>query len=101
MIETLAGKRILLTGGAGFIGHNMALALHRLGAKVDVMESLQLNNLTAFHSIVNNIHNRDLYLPLIHDRLQLLYESVLPFAVLDIRDDHMVSRSVRNVKPDA
>ncbi len=101
MTEALRGKRILITGGAGFIGHNMAIALHRLGAKVEVMDSLQVNNLSAFASNVNNIPNRDLYLQLIHDRLQLLYEADIPVHVLDLRDYHMVSRTVANIKPDA
>ena len=42
---TLANKKIVLVGGAGFIGHNLALELVRLGAKVEVVDSLQVNNL--------------------------------------------------------
>ncbi len=45
MMETLKGKRIALIGGAGFIGHNLALELQRLGAEPHVVDSLQVNNL--------------------------------------------------------
>ena len=89
MSNPIVGKKVLICGGAGFIGHHMALALHRLGARVDVIDSLQVNNLNAFASDVNNIPNRNLYLKLIHERLELLYEADIPLHVVDIRDYSM------------
>ena len=40
MRQRLADQRILLVGGAGFIGHNLALELARLGAAVMVVDNL-------------------------------------------------------------
>jgi nucleoside-diphosphate-sugar epimerase len=101
MSNPIAGKKILICGGAGFIGHHMALALHRLGARVEVIDSLQVNNLNAFASDVNNIPNRNLYLKLIHERLERLYEADIPLHVVDIRDYQLTSRVFGSVKPDA
>jgi len=43
--KDLAGQRILLVGGAGFIGHNMALELARMGATVAISDNLMVNSL--------------------------------------------------------
>ena len=58
MIE-LRGRKIALIGGAGFIGHNLAVTLARLGADVHVVDSLQVNNLGAFSnsSCIEPPHN--------------------------------------------
>ena len=73
MINEIAGRRIIITGGAGFIGHHMALTLKKRGAEVEVIDSLQVNNLSAFAGNADNISNRSLYLHLIHERLDLLH----------------------------
>jgi nucleoside-diphosphate-sugar epimerase len=50
----LAGKRIALIGGAGSIGHNIALKLKKLGAEPHVIDSFQVNNLGAFTHHLND-----------------------------------------------
>ena len=101
MTKPLEGKRVVIAGGAGFIGHNMALELKRLGARVDVIDSLQVNNLNEFASDINKVTNRGLYLKIILDRIALLHQADIPVHVLDVRDYHMVSRLIKAVEPDA
>ena len=60
-------KRIALIGGAGFIGHNLALELKKQGHDVHVIDGLHINNLLAFHQSENEIPNKDLYLKIIDE----------------------------------
>ena len=97
MIE-LRGRKIALIGGAGFIGHNLALTLSRLGAEVHVVDSLQVNNLGAFSNSHDDL-NKTVYLHLINERLRLLREAAIPLHVLDARDYHALTRCLSDIKP--
>ena len=41
----LKNKKVLIIGGAGFIGHNLALKLKKLKYKVSIVDSLEINNI--------------------------------------------------------
>ena len=99
MTETIGGRRIAIIGGAGFIGHNLALSLAARGAKVDVIDSLQVNNLLAFSSSLGGTQNRELYLRMIHERLDLLNAAGIPLHVQDARDYHALSRVLSGIGP--
>ncbi len=45
--RNLSGERVSLIGGAGFIGHNLAVTLRKAGAEVQVVDNLMQNNMTA------------------------------------------------------
>jgi len=100
MASNIAGKKVLITGGAGFIGHNLALKLNSLGAIVHVTDSLQVNNLNAFALNTNNLPNQNLYLNLLHERLALLNEASIPLHVLDLRHYHVVGALITSLLPD-
>jgi nucleoside-diphosphate-sugar epimerase len=100
MNNEVAGRRVVITGGAGFIGHHMALTLRKRGADVEVIDSLQVNNLSAFAGNTDNIANRSLYLHLIHERIDLLHAAGIPVHVLDARDYHTLAPLLRELKPD-
>jgi nucleoside-diphosphate-sugar epimerase len=95
----LKDRRIAIIGGAGFIGHNLALALKKKGAHVEIIDGLQVNNLLYFTSSDVDTPNRDLYVKVINQRLDLLREASIPVHVQDARDYHALSRLLTQVKP--
>jgi len=95
----LKDRRIALVGGAGFVGHNLALALAGRGAKVDIIDGLQVNNLLMFASADGNLQNRDLYHRMINERLDLLRHARIPLHVQDARDYQSFSRIISKIKP--
>lgn len=100
-MEELKDKRIVLIGGAGFIGHNLALKLKELKANVAIIDGLEVNNLLAFSSSGDDIPNRELYLNIIQKRLDLLRKAHIPLYVQDARDyaalNHLINRINPNV----
>jgi nucleoside-diphosphate-sugar epimerase len=94
---SLQGRTIALIGGAGFIGHNLALELAARGARVDVIDGLHVNNLLSFTS--NNGPNRDLYLRIINQRLELLRQNGIELHPTDARDYQVLSRLLGQIRP--
>lgn len=100
MNSSLNGKKIALIGGAGFIGHHLALRLAQKGAKVEIVDSLQVNNLLWIASAGEHAHNRDLYLRMIYQRLELLRENNIPIHTQDAREYHAMCRLLTKIQPD-
>jgi nucleoside-diphosphate-sugar epimerase len=98
-MNELRGRRIALIGGAGFIGHNLALELARRGAEVDVIDSLHVNNLLAMPGATQDRASQELYLKMIHQRLDLLREAGVLLHVQDARDYHALSRILNQIEP--
>ena len=42
MNGSVVGKRVAIVGGAGFIGHHLALRLQEAGAEPHILDSLQI-----------------------------------------------------------
>ncbi len=99
MTVEMRGRKIVLIGGAGFIGHNLALALANRGADVEIIDSLQVNNLLWFSSRDADPQHRDLYLRIINERLDLLRQAGIPLHPQDARDYHALSRILGQIKP--
>ncbi len=99
-MSDLSGRRIVLVGGAGFIGHNLALRLKKLGADVFVVDSLAVNNYYSFKSKVDFVPSAELYLKIIEQRLNLLKKEDIPLIELDAREYHQLSRMLSELSPD-
>jgi nucleoside-diphosphate-sugar epimerase len=97
----LTGRRVALIGGAGFIGHHLALHLHRLGAHVEVVDSLQVNNLVTLTANSEGLPNRDLYLHLVQERIQLMQDAGIPVHIQDARDYTALTKIIGIIEPQA
>jgi len=98
-MEKVNGRKIALIGGAGFIGHNLALHLHSLGAQVSIIDSLQVNNLASFSATSEDSVNRSLYLRILNERQRLLQEAQIPLFVQDARNYHALCRLITDIQP--
>ena len=96
----IQGKKIVLIGGAGFIGHNMALHLKSLGADVSIIDGLQVNNMLTFLSSDNKFDNIEMYRSFLNQRIQLINDAKIPLHIQDAREYHALSKVISKIKPD-
>jgi nucleoside-diphosphate-sugar epimerase len=100
MIKDLKGKRITLVGGAGFIGHNLALYLKEHGAEVSVIDGLSVNNLLYLHHTAEEIPgDRELYISISNERMKLLRRAGIPVYIEDARNYHILSLTITKINP--
>ncbi len=91
-------KKVLLVGGSGFIGHNLALQLKKRGHQVFVVDSLTVNNLRS--PINTEIKNKNLYTTILENRIELLNENEIKLNILDARDNKLVNKYYTEINPD-
>jgi len=91
-------KKILLTGGCGFIGHNLAIYLKKKNYDVTVLDSLSVNNLLSFTD--KEITNQNLYRSILNERINLLNLNSIDLKVVDSRDYHAYSKIYSELMPD-
>ena len=86
LAERLQGQRVMLIGGAGFIGHNLALELARLGTTVMIVDNLMVNSLieNAFVQDQDPVQ-RTAYRNFLHDRFSLLRSAKVELRNADAR----------------
>jgi len=97
--ESIADKKVMLIGGAGFVGHNLAVHLKSLGADVFVVDGLGVNNFMSFSSDEIIAKNRELYLRMLFERQNLLRRHGIPLFVQDARDYHALSKLFTKTSP--
>ena len=67
-------KKIIIIGGAGFIGHNLAIKLKENSFDVSIIDGLEVNNLTSVIGNYDNLPYPLLSKKIIDSRLDLLSE---------------------------
>ena len=98
-MKNINKKTIALIGGAGFIGHNLALALKKRGHVPFIVDSLAVNNVLSFTD--SDIKNHKLYRNILNQRLDLLHENDIEVNIEDARDYNALSRMLGSFcKPD-
>jgi len=94
----MKSKKIALIGGAGFIGHNMAIALKKRGHTPIIIDSLAVNNILSFTD--SEIKNRKLYWSILNQRMDLLHQNDIQINIEDARNYNAMSMLLSKEKPD-
>ncbi len=95
----LKNKKILIIGGAGFIGHNLALKLKSLKANVMIVDGLTINNLGSIKKNTNNLPHPKLSMKIIKERIRLIKKYRIPLKKIDARNYHKLSKVFNKFKP--
>mgnify|MGYP000153185953 FL=1 len=91
-------KKIALVGGAGFIGHNLAISLKNRGHEAIVIDSLAVNNILSFTD--GDIKNRKLYSSILNQRMDLMHDNDVEISIEDARDYNSMSMLLGKYNPD-
>ncbi len=91
-------KKVLLVGGCGFIGHNLALELKKKGHLPFVVDSLAINNIYSIQD--TDFENKKLYSLILNNRIELLKDNNISMKVLDARNYHLISNCYSEFNPD-
>jgi|TARA_B100001564_G_scaffold359264_1_gene380371 nucleoside-diphosphate-sugar epimerase len=98
-INSLKNKKVLIIGGGGFIGHNLALELKNRNGSVEIIDSLEVNNYTSVLSNKDDLPFPELSLKILDQRIKLLKKKNIPLHVLDARNYHSLSHKIDEIKP--
>tara|TARA_B100001057_G_scaffold494399_1_gene590901 strand:+ start:2045 stop:3058 length:1014 start_codon:yes stop_codon:yes gene_type:complete len=92
-------SKILIIGGAGFIGHNLALRLKKIGYNVSIVDSLQINNILWLKKNKNQLPFPKLSMSILKQRFKMLSQLKIPLLKTDVRDYQKLSKIFHKVKP--
>lgn len=96
----LQGQRVMLVGGAGFIGHNVALELRRLGVETSVLDNMMVNHLVdnAYHDRGDQVKRR-LNLHFLSSRVEMMRDAGVKLKNVDARNFSDLARAFDEFKP--
>ncbi len=98
--QRLSGEKIALVGGAGFIGHNLAISLQRQGAKVLVLDNLMQNNMLANVSSTDiDPFRRELNQNFLVQRFEMMRDAGVILKSADARSSTDMNESLLEFKP--
>lgn len=90
------GKRVLLIGGAGFIGHNLALQLREEKAQVDILDAFSVNSV--INLSINQEETKDIsvYKDFLEERIELLRNAGVRLLIGNASNKYEVSKTIAN-----
>tara|TARA_B100000989_G_scaffold298929_1_gene291138 strand:- start:3386 stop:4408 length:1023 start_codon:yes stop_codon:yes gene_type:complete len=96
----MKSKKILLVGGCGFIGHNLALNLKSQGHDVYLIDSFGVNNFITLLDNKDNVPHPELSKKVLDERINLIKSSSCNLLVQDARDYHAISKTIDRLNPE-
>ena len=94
----MKNKKILIVGGCGFIGHNLALLLKKNKYEIVIVDSLSVNNLNAKDK--TDIKNKYLYDSILNTRIKLIEENHISLIIHDTRENKSTQELFKSINPD-
>lgn len=94
----IKNKKILLVGGSGFIGHNLALYLKEKKAIPFIVDSLSVNNLYSIDR--EEVKNKKLYTSILNNRVEILKKKEIKSIIKDARDHEDILNTYNEIDPD-
>jgi nucleoside-diphosphate-sugar epimerase len=98
-LKKFKNKKIVIIGGAGFIGHNLALNLKSLGADVHIIDGMQVNNYLSVLENIDNLPFPELSEAMIKQRIKLIKNAGINLRVQDARNYHSLSNLLKLINP--
>ena len=97
--KRLRGERVMLIGGAGFIGHNFSLKLAEIGVKVMVVDNLMVNSLIDNVYIEREEVQRQMYQNFLLDRFEMMRNAGVQLRNSDARILLDLTRAFEDFQP--
>ena len=95
----IKNKKIVIIGGAGFIGHNLSLELKKLRANITVIDNLKVNNLYSLNHKSSKFPFPKLTKKIVIERLRLLKKNKIKIYKTDARDHKKLHLVLNKIKP--
>jgi len=91
-------KKILIVGGCGFIGHNLALKLKKSKHEIKIVDNLGVNNLNSVKD--KKIENSFLYTSILKERIRLINENSIELKIEDSKVNEKIQKIFFEFNPD-
>lgn len=88
----MPGQKALLIGGAGFIGHNLALELRKQGVEVDIADGFRVNSLLNLSIHGRETQDVEVYSDFLKERMELLRLANTEFIISNASDRYEICK---------